>query len=278
MPELPEVEVTKKRCAAILCGQRLAKVKVHPDEIVFCAAAHDELQAKLQGRRVIGCHRKGKYFWWSFEDGHALVLHLGMTGTIHVPTLPDLKLSHGIEVGQAQWPPRFVKLEVETDLGQRLAFCDARRFGRIRWQQDPLKQAPLSKLGIDPIAEDFVWEAFYAKLQRRKGVIKGLLLNQSFIAGIGNWIADEVLHHAGIAPHTPAEQLNEAQARRLFAAIREVIEHAVAVDANAQRFPEGWLFHRRWNPAPDQRNEQGHLIEFTKIAGRTTAWVPSVQS
>lgn len=277
MPELPEVEITRKRCASVLAGRTLAKVKVHADNIVFCGADARELEAQLQGQRVLGCHRKGKYFWCSFEGNHALLMHLGMTGAIHIPSVPDLKLSHGIELRQEQWPPRFAKLELETDAGEQLAFCDPRRFGRIRLQQDPLMQLPLSKLGVDPIADPFDWAPFYLRLRRRKGVIKSLLLNQGFVAGIGNWIADEVLHHAGIDPHTLVQNLDEIRAKRLFLAIREITSAAVAVDADASQFPKHWLFHRRWRPVPGQLDQQGAPIALSKVAGRSTVWVPSVQ-
>lgn len=278
MPELPEVEVTRKRCHALLSGQRLDQVIVHDDPIVFCDTQAKQLQAALQGQRVIACERKGKYFWWQFEEEHALVLHLGMTGAIHVPELPDLQLSHGIEFGQSLWPPRFVKLEIRLDNGQRLAFCDPRRFGRIRWQHQPLTKAPLCDLGVDPIAEPFEWEAFHRQLRRRRGVIKGLLLNQSFIAGIGNWIADEVLHDARIAPHAMVQELSQAQAMKLFLSIKKIIERAVAVDAQSDQFPEHWLFHKRWKAAPGQVDALGNAIVFCKIAGRSTAWVPQIQS
>lgn len=278
MPELPEVEATRKRCQAILVGQTLAKVQVYDDPIVFCETPASTLQDHLKGRRVTQCLRKGKYFWWAFDQGDALVLHLGMTGIVHVPELLDLELSHGIDVRQTHWPPKFVKLDIELANGQRLAFCDPRRFGRIRRQKDPLSQAPLCELGVDPIAEPFLWETFYDKLKRRKGNLKGLLLNQAFIAGIGNWIADEVLYQAKIAPDCLVQALDETQARKLFMAIRDIMERAVKVDANAQRFPEHWLFHKRWRPAPGQLDQHGHPIVFSKVAGRSTAWVPQVQT
>lgn len=278
MPELPEVEVTRKRCQAILRGKSLAKVTVHEDPIIFCGLASKTLQAQLQGQRVRSCERKGKYFWWNFEDGHALLLHLGMTGAIHLPKLPDLQLSHGISFGQETWPPRFAKLQIELDDGQRLAFCDPRRFGRIRWQRDPMSQAPLCKLGVDPITEDFEWDAFKTQLQRRRGVIKSLLLNQSFVAGIGNWIADEVLYQAAISPLTLAQDLSQAQAQALFVSIKQIVEKAVSVDADARRFPEHWLFHKRWKAQAGQLDSQGRSIEFCTVGGRSTAWVPEHQS
>lgn len=276
MPELPEAEATRKLCAKHLCGHKITRVQVKEDPIVFCGQSAAFLQEKLTQQKVIACHRRGKYFWWSFERDNALLLHLGMTGAIHVPDGPALELSHGIDFEQHAWPPRFTKLQLELDNGQRLAFCDPRRFGRVKWQHDPLSQAPLCKLGPDPIAEELPWTSFERALSRRKGAIKSLLLNQAFIAGIGNWIADEVLYQAAIDPRCPAKDLSPTQRRALYDTIHAVLKLAVSLDADSSRFPQEWLFHHRWGKKAE-RDSQGQAIEFIEIAGRTTAWVPSRQ-
>lgn len=278
MPELPEVEITRKRCASYLRGRQIQHVEIEDDPIVFCGQNPETLRAGLEGQRIRACERRGKYFWWSFESQGALLLHLGMTGAVHVPNGPALKLSHGIDFAQTQWPPRFTKLALTLDNGQRLAFCDPRRFGRVQLQVDPLIQAPVSKLGPDPIAQGLAWDDFEKALSKRKGSIKGLLLNQQFIAGLGNWIADEVLYQARLHPQSIPSKLAVPERRALFVAIQEVLHQAVKVDADASRFPEYWLFHRRWNKRKDARDHQGHPVKFIEVAGRTTAWVPALQS
>jgi formamidopyrimidine-DNA glycosylase len=109
-------------------------------------------------------------------------------------------------------------------------------------------------------------------------VIKSLLLDQGFAAGVGNWIADEVLYQAGIDPRRRADTLSAAEARRLRTKLVAVVRKAVAVDARKERFPRGWLFHRRWGRDPEALDAAGRPIEFLRIGGRTTAWVPAVQS
>jgi formamidopyrimidine-DNA glycosylase len=105
--------------------------------------------------------------------------------------------------------------------------------------------------------------------------LKAVLLDQSLFAGVGNWIADEALYQAGIAPHRPAASLSAAEVARLRARLHAVVRHAVKVGADSERFPRTWLFHRRW----DVRQPPGapEVIRRETIAGRTAAWVPARQ-
>jgi formamidopyrimidine-DNA glycosylase len=104
-----------------------------------------------------------------------------------------------------------------------------------------------------------------------------LLLDQSFAAGIGNWMADEILYQARLDPRRRGHELSEAEARRIHAKMGAIVRKACAVDADKSRFPRGWLFHRRWGKVADARTAKGEPIEHLELGGRTTAWVPSVQ-
>ena len=106
--------------------------------------------------------------------------------------------------------------------------------------------------------------------------MKALLLDQSFAAGVGNWIADEVLYQARIAPRRPARSLSDAELDRLRARLRAVVRTAVRLGADSDRFPRSWLFHRRWRRRPGV-TVRGHAIRWETVAGRTAAWVPAVQ-
>jgi formamidopyrimidine-DNA glycosylase len=107
--------------------------------------------------------------------------------------------------------------------------------------------------------------------------VKALLLDQSFAAGVGNWIADEVLYQARIDPRRPANTLRPVEALRLRAKIRSVVATAVAARSNSDRFPATWLFHRRWGRDADARSAGGDRLRHDTIGGRTTAWVPALQ-
>ena len=155
---------------------------------------------------------------------------------------------------------------------------NARRLGRISFHQDPRTEPPISKLGFDPLTDMPAAAEFSSQLEKRRGTLKGLLLNQAFAAGVGNWIADEVLYQAGLDPRRPAQSLSPQEAQTLHHTLSEIIGFAVSVDAQKDRFPESWLFHHRWGKETDAQTARGETIEFLTVAGRTTAWVPQAQS
>jgi len=112
---------------------------------------------------------------------------------------------------------------------------------------------------------------------RRRIPIKALLLDQSALAGIGNWIADEVLYQAGIAPKRSAASLTPSEITALRRAIRTVLARAVKVGADYKRFPKSWLFEHRWGGTRGVGRINGQRIVREEVGGRTTAWVPSRQ-
>ena len=118
----------------------------------------------------------------------------------------------------------------------------------------------------------------FCELIRARGAnVKSLLLDQSFAAGVGNWIADEVLYQAGIDPRRRAPSLTDAEARRLRVRLAAIVKRAVNANADDARYPRSWLFHRRWGKRADARTTRGDRIEHLTIGGRTTAWVPAAQ-
>ena len=155
---------------------------------------------------------------------------------------------------------------------------NARRLGRILFRTDPLHEPPLNKLGFDPLLDLPSPNMFSTMLRSRAAVIKSLLLDQRFAAGVGNWIADEVLYQAGIAPQRRANALSDAEAKRLCQRLKSVVQLAVDANANDANYPSHWLFHRRWGKRQDMTTARGEVIEHVSIGGRTTAWVPAAQS
>jgi formamidopyrimidine-DNA glycosylase len=107
--------------------------------------------------------------------------------------------------------------------------------------------------------------------------MKAVLLDQSFAAGVGNWIADEVLYQARIDPRRLGRSLSDAEGRRLRATLRSVLRTAVRARADSDRFPRTWLFHHRWGRNAEAVTARGEKIRHLTIGGRTTAWVPAVQ-
>jgi formamidopyrimidine-DNA glycosylase len=171
-----------------------------------------------------------------------------------------------------------MKIHLFFDDGGELAMTDARRLGRILIRDDPLNEPPIARLGFDPLLDLPGPQAFCKMLQRRSAIIKALLLDQGFAAGVGNWIADEVLYQARIDPRRRAGTLSEAEAKLLRRRLKSVVETAVEVNADSSRYPRTWLFHERWGRRRGAKTAQGEPIEHMTVGGRTTAWVPKVQS
>jgi len=266
MPELPEVECWGRRVAERVCvGRTIKSVFAAQDTIVYAGVKPAAFAKAVKGRAVVAVHRKGKQFWLELDQGPHPLMHFGMTGRLVTYTDPDDR-------------PRFTKVEFTMDDGTKLAMPNPRRFGRIRLLDDPLNQPPLSKLGFDPYLEMPPPGAFAERVRQRKTPIKALLLDQAFAAGVGNWIADEVLYQASIAPQRHASELTEAEARHIRTKLGAILHKAIEVDANKQRFPRTWLFHDRWGKAKGATTRRGEIIQFDTVAGRTTAWVPSRQT
>lgn len=128
-----------------------------------------------------------------------------------------------------------------------IAFLDARRLGRVRLVNgSPLESPPISDLGFDPILSMPDLPTFSSLVLKRSCPIKALLLDQSFSAGVGNWVADEILYHARVHPEQRCRTLSEEQVEQVWAWTKEVCESAVKVNADDKKFPEDWLFKHRW--------------------------------
>lgn len=276
MPELPEVEFGRRQLEAVLVGERLTSVAVFDDPIVFEGVSPAQVVAALEGATVRAARRRGKHLWLELDRRPWPLFHFGMTGGFATPDGSGLQLHTGPAL-DAQWPPRFAKIVLTTARGRALCMTNARRLGRIRLRRDPLCESPIADLGFDPLLEPPDPSDLYARLQARRGMLKGLLLDQRFAAGVGNWVADEVLHAARLDPRRKANTLGPAEAERLAEALTSITKKAVDADADADRYPGHWLFHQRWAPAEGLTTPAGDSIEFLTLSGRATAWVPALQ-
>lgn len=217
------------------------------------------------------------------------VLHFGMTGMLQVKGELAMYYKETPKSVSTDWPPRFMKFilhlsDSETGVTTQLAFLDARRLGRIRLCASPLMEQPISALGFDPILSMPSIEQFKPLVLKRSCPIKALLLDQSFSAGVGNWVADEILYHARLHPEERANTLSEKQLLALHQQTRSVCEIAVSVDADDTQFPENWLFKHRWGKgkkaAHDLKLPSGEsaTIKWITVGGRTSAYVVELQT
>ncbi len=278
MPELPEVEVARRLLERVAQGRRIVGVRCADDPIVFERAPAARIRRALSGRRVVAVRRHGKHLWLELDRRPWPSFHFGMAGGFEAPDDHGARLvSQGKAARRPGWPPRFTKLELDLDDGGAVAMTDARRLGRIRLRRDPRGEPPMSRLGWDALHELPPPARFAAQLGARGAPVKAVLLDQAFAAGVGNWIADEVLYQARIAPQRRASTLTRAEAEGLRRAIRAVVGTAVRAGADSDRFPRTWLFHYRWGRRADARDARGRAIRHGTVGGRTTAWVPGVQ-
>src|SRR5688572_16511666 len=264
MPELPEVEAARRRLQRALRGRTIVSASALDDPIVFDQAPPRAVAAALRGARVRAVRRRGKHLWLELDRRPWPAFHFGMTGWI------DFYRAEGDR-------PRFWKLELVLDDGRRLAFRDARRFGRIRLQQDPPAEPPISLLGFDALEGLPPVPDLHAHLARRRAPLKAILLDQSLFAGVGNWVADEVLYQARLSPRRLGSSLTRDEVRRLRDRLHFVVRRAVAVAADSERFPRSWLFHSRWGRIAGATTHRAEAIVHETIGGRTTAWVPERQ-
>jgi formamidopyrimidine-DNA glycosylase len=278
MPELPEVERGRLIATKVAAGRRIVDARCADDSIVFEGVAAARFREALVGRRVKAVRRHGKHLWFELDRRPWPCLHFGMTGGFHTaPGGPRVTLKSSTKRPDSSWPPRFTKLQLVFDDGGELVVADARRLGRIRLRRDPATEPPISLLGFDahrslpPLAE------FRELVRQRSAPLKALLLDQSFAAGVGNWIADEVLYQARLDPRRRANSLSDTEIARMRTALKLVIDTSVRLSNDSDRYPRGWLFHRRWGKNPRAVTLRGDRIRHITLGGRTTAWVPGVQ-
>jgi formamidopyrimidine-DNA glycosylase len=275
VPELPDVDAARLIARGVAVGRRIVDAECADDPIVFERVNPQRFRRALIGRRVAGVHRRGKHLWLELDRRPWPCFHFGMTGGFHIPNAPGPKLvSSRIKSRGETWPPRFMKLRVYFNDGGELVMSDPRRLGRIRLRHDPATEPPISLLGFDALLELPSARRLRELLSERSAPIKAVLLDQSFSAGVGNWIADEVLYQARIDPRRSAGSLSAEEVARVRARLKSVMTISVKARADSRRFPRWWLFHTRWDRDVTVRGEK---LRRATIGGRTTAWAPAVQ-
>lgn len=202
------------------------------------------------------------------------------------------------------WPPRFWKLLWQFEDGTEMAFTDVRRLGRIRYIKDPENHPPISTLGFDPLASMIPLPEFQTLFGMESGggggssttasspkngggggggggrknmAIKALLLDQTFIAGIGNYLADELLYHACIHPEKKVGNLTPLEIQKMHHYLRKLVLDADRCHDREEDFPKDWLFHYRWTNKKASKDFYGNHIDFITVGGRTSAFVSKFQ-
>jgi len=270
MPELPEVETIARGLRGPLMGRQITGVHVGWENLVARPTV-EEFKRRLVGQRILGVKRRGKYLVVALSSGQSLIVHLRMTGRLLIKNRGDELDKHD-------------HLIFELDDGKELRFNEVRKLGRVYLVDD--EDEILGELGPEPLGDDFTLADFAALLSGRRGMIKPLLLNQRFMAGIGNIYADEALFAARIHPERRTDTLTVEEIERLYRAIRQVLAQGIQnrgttisdyLDAEGregenQEYLE--VFRRAGQPCP----RCGTPIERTVVGGRGTYFCPKCQS
>lgn len=212
MPELPEVETVVRELRKLgLLGRiiRSARVFFPPMIAPLKSAAFAQ---QLKGKRIRAISRRAKYIVFTLSGGRTLLIHLRMTGQLSLE-----------RTGARRKPHQHILLQLDD--GRDLRYTDTRKFGR--WRLTPTPQAILSRLGPEPLSSHFDRKGFFAKLRARRRQLKSLLLDQTFLAGLGNIYVDEALWRARLHPKRVAASLSAAEAFRLHGAIRQALRHGI---------------------------------------------------
>ncbi len=269
MPELPEVEVTRRGIAPHLVGRRIEAVTVREPRLRWRVPRS---VARLSGPTVRAVKRRGKYLLIDCGSGH-LIVHLGMSGSLRLvdACTPPGKHDH-------------VDLELAPDgdagRGRLLRLRDPRRFGAVLWTEAPPELHPLLRhLGIEPLSRAFDARRLHALTRAHRTSIKQFLMDARRIVGVGNIYASESLFLAGIRPQTAARRLSPARCARLAAAIRQTLRAAVRAGGSSLRDYVGsegelgcfqmrhWVYDRAGEPcrrcgAPVRRLVQGQRATY----------------
>lgn len=272
MPELPEVETIRRTLEQLIVGKTVARLSVHLPRIVREPTV-DEFKALLEGQTVQTVRRRGKFLQFFF-DQWVLVSHLRMEGRYKV-------------VNRCEPVEKHTHVVFHFTDDTELRYRDVRQFGTMQLvRPDEVEtKTPVGKLGPEPLSPQFTKKWLEQALQNRKTRLKPLLLNQEFLAGLGNIYVDEALFAARLHPERSADSLTSSEIGRLYRAIQETVREAVRLGGSSVRsYVDGEgemgmfqlklnVYGRREMPCP----ACGNPIVRTVVAGRGTHLCPECQ-
>jgi formamidopyrimidine-DNA glycosylase len=262
MPELPDAVVYRRRLDQNALDRSIASTTVVDPIILGDGLEPHRFEEVLRGRALTETHRHGKHVFARYGDETGwLAFHFGMTGRVQV--VPN---------GER---PEYAYVQVHFDGGGVLAFECPRKFARVRLIDTPDAFVEAKDLGPDARRADV--ETFLKPFEGRRGTIKGRLLDQSVVAGLGNIYADEALYQEGIHPATTVPELSEAALRDLYDAIQAVLDAAIAVDADPEALdPDHFMLPHRYGD--EHCPKTGVPLKTETVSGRTAYYAPTRQS
>lgn len=276
MPELPEVETVRRDLEKEVVGRRVKTVEVSGNRSIRRHTNKKQFISRIEGQKIDAVERRGKNLLLSLGDDW-LVVHLGMSGQLlkTVPRDPVAKHTH---------------VTISFTQGGQIRFVDPRTFGElyVASKENLAAESPeLVELGFDPIEDVMSWNDFGNRLIARKVKLKTLLMDQKFVAGIGNIYSDEILWNAGLRYDRGSETVSTQEVRRLYRAIGEVLQEAIKLRGSSladeqyrdlygnvgNYAAEHKVYAREGEPCRRCR----HIIERVKWQGRSAFYCPGCQ-
>lgn len=270
MPELPEVETTKKGLYPHIVGKKASGVTIRNAGLRWPVPA--DLGEKIRGKVLLGISRRAKYLLFDFAGGH-LVIHLGMSGSLRY-------------LGADVAANKHEHVDLCFDDGSLVRLRDPRRFGAVLWIEGAVSEHPLfSHLGIEPLTAEFSGMQLYLASRGKKSAIKQLLMNNRVLVGVGNIYANEALFWAGIDPFRPADSVDAEKYELLALRVKEILLAAINLGGSTLRD----FLDSEGNPGYFQQNygvygkgglpctRCGATILQQKQAGRMSFYCPNCQ-
>ena len=220
VPELPEVETTRRGISPLVVGRKISKVSVR--ERRLRQPVPRNIAATLTGQILLAVERRSKYLLFCFDNG-TLIVHLGMSGSLRIVEAQTTLRKHD---------------HVEIRFGEHLCLRlhDPRRFGLMVWtRESPSTHALLNHLGPEPWDEEFTPEYLHESAKGRKLAVKNFIMDGRIVVGVGNIYASESLHRAGIHPSRAAGRVSKARFRDLITSVQAVLEEALTVGGTTLR-------------------------------------------
>jgi formamidopyrimidine-DNA glycosylase len=276
VPELPEVETIRRGLDREVVGKRVKTVEVSGTRTVR-RQTKKQFISRLEGAKITGVDRRGKYLVFKLDTGELMVVHLRMSGQL-------------LRAQAREATPKHTHVVITFTQGGQLRFVDPRTFGEVfvTAPDELTKEIPeLASLGIDPVDDPIPWVNFRHMLLSRTTKLKPLLMDQSFIAGLGNIYSDEILWEAGLRHDRVPQTLSTMEIRRLYRAIVEVLHEAVKhrgstlgdqqyVDLHG-RPGEYQLMHQAYDREGQACRRCRTLIVREKLGSRSTYYCPNCQ-
>jgi len=276
MPELPEVETIRRDLEKEVLNKRIKTVEVTGLRSIRRHANKKQFISRLEGQKIEAVSRRGKNLLIDIGED-LLVVHLGMSGQLLKAAPKDATIKH-------------THVVITFTVGGQLRYVDTRTFGELYVvAKDRLAEdAPeLGELGFDPIDDVMSWQDFGTKLVRKQAQLKSVLMDQKFVAGIGNIYSDEILWEAGLRYDRPSHTLSIQETRRLYRAISEVLQEAIKQRGSSladETYRDLYgaiggyqLLHNVYARDGQPCKRCRHAIGKAKYAGRSTYYCPSCQ-